>query len=56
MFGTKDAIIRYDMSEYSDRTAVSKLIGTTAGYVGYDDNNNTLTRTCSSESILNRPS
>lgn len=43
MFGSKDAIIRLDMSEYSDRTAVSKLIGTTAGYVGYDDNNNTLT-------------
>ena len=43
MFGTKDAIIRLDMSEYSDRIAVSKLIGTTAGYVGYDDNSNTLT-------------
>ena len=43
LFGTKDAIIRLDMSEYSDRTAVSKLIGTTAGYVGYDDNSNTLT-------------
>ncbi|ACG62424.1 AAA family ATPase [Streptococcus equi] len=43
MFGSKDAIIRLDMSEYSDRTAVSKLIGTTAGYVGYDDNQNTLT-------------
>ena len=43
MFGTKDAIIRLDMSEYSDRTSVSKLIGTTAGYVGYDDNSNTLT-------------
>lgn len=43
MFGTKEAIIRLDMSEYSDRTAVSKLIGTTAGYVGYDDNSNTLT-------------
>ncbi|GHN45924.1 AAA family ATPase [Lactobacillus delbrueckii] len=43
MFGSKDAIIRLDMSEYSDRTAVSKLIGTTAGYVGYDDNSNTLT-------------
>ena len=43
MFGTKDAIIRLDMSEYNDRTAVSKLIGTTAGYVGYDDNSNTLT-------------
>ncbi|MDS4653205.1 ATP-dependent Clp protease ATP-binding subunit [Streptococcus pneumoniae] len=43
MFGTQNAIIRLDMSEYSDRTAVSKLIGTTAGYVGYDDNSNTLT-------------
>ena len=43
MFGNKDAIIRLDMSEYSDRTAVSKLIGATAGYVGYEDNFNTLT-------------
>ena len=43
MFGNKEAIIRLDMSEYADRTAVSKLIGTTAGYVGYDDNSNTLT-------------
>ncbi|MCI1890604.1 MAG: ATP-dependent Clp protease ATP-binding subunit [Schleiferilactobacillus harbinensis] len=43
MFGSKDAIIRLDMSEYSDRTAVSKLIGTSAGYVGYEDNGNTLT-------------
>lgn len=43
MFGNKNAIIRLDMSEYSDRTAVSKLIGTSAGYVGYDDNSNTLT-------------
>ncbi|WP_353485890.1 ATP-dependent Clp protease ATP-binding subunit [Apilactobacillus xinyiensis] len=43
MFGNKNAIIRLDMSEYSDRTAVSKLIGASAGYVGYDDNSNTLT-------------
>lgn len=43
MFGNKEAVIRLDMSEYSDRTAVSKLIGTTAGYVGYDDNSHTLT-------------
>lgn len=43
MFGSKDAIARLDMSEYNDRTAVSKLIGATAGYVGYDDNSNTLT-------------
>ncbi|OIM24518.1 ATP-dependent Clp protease ATP-binding subunit [Oenococcus oeni] len=43
MFGSKDAIIRLDMSEYSDLTASSKLIGTSAGYVGYNDNQNTLT-------------
>ena len=43
MFGSKENIIRLDMSEYSDLTAISKLIGTTAGYVGYDDNSNTLT-------------
>lgn len=43
LFGNKDAVIRLDMSEYADKTAVSKLIGTTAGYVGYDDNGNTLT-------------
>lgn len=43
MFGSTNDIIRLDMSEYTDRTAVSKLIGATAGYVGYDDNSNTLT-------------
>ncbi|MBF8970073.1 ATP-dependent Clp protease ATP-binding subunit [Streptococcus sp. NLN76] len=43
LFGNKDAVIRLDMSEYADKTAVSKLIGTTAGYVGYEDNGNTLT-------------
>ncbi|MCE5136602.1 ATP-dependent Clp protease ATP-binding subunit ClpL [Staphylococcus aureus] len=43
LFGNKEALIRLDMSEYSDTTAVSKMIGTTAGYVGYDDNSNTLT-------------
>ncbi len=43
LFGSKEAIIRLDMSEFSDRTAISKLIGITAGYVGYDDNANTLT-------------
>lgn len=43
LFGTIDSMIRLDMSEYMDQTAVSKMIGTTAGYVGYDDNSNTLT-------------
>ena len=37
MFGNKNNIIRLDMSEYSDPTAVSKLIGASAGYVGYND-------------------
>ncbi len=31
-------VIKLDMSEYSDSTAISKFIGSTAGYVGYDDN------------------
>lgn len=43
LFGTTESMIRLDMSEYMDQTAVSKMIGTTAGYVGYDDNSNTLT-------------
>ena len=32
-------VIKVDMSEYSDITSISKFNGTTAGYVGYDDNN-----------------
>ncbi|WP_274705780.1 ATP-dependent Clp protease ATP-binding subunit [Fructilactobacillus cliffordii] len=43
MFNNQDSIIRLDMSEYQDETAVSKMIGATAGYVGYNDNGNTLT-------------
>ncbi|MEN3253271.1 ATP-dependent Clp protease ATP-binding subunit [Fructilactobacillus sanfranciscensis] len=43
MFNDEDSIIRLDMSEYQDETAVSKMIGATAGYVGYNDNGNTLT-------------
>lgn len=31
-------VIKLDMSEYSDSTAISKFIGSTAGYIGYDDN------------------
>lgn len=37
MFGDEDAMIRFDMSEYSDKTSVNKLIGASAGYVGYDE-------------------
>ncbi len=37
LFGTEDAIIRFDMSEYMESHSVSKLIGSPPGYVGYDD-------------------
>ena len=36
LFGTEDALIRIDMSEYMEKHAVSKLIGAPPGYVGYD--------------------
>lgn len=41
LFGSMHAIIRLDMSEYSDRLAVSKQLGTSAGYVGTKANCNT---------------
>ena len=37
MFGSKDALIRFDMSEYMEKHAVSKMIGAPAGYVGYEE-------------------
>ena len=37
MFGSEDAIIRFDMSEYMESHSTSKLIGSPPGYVGYDD-------------------
>jgi ATP-dependent Clp protease ATP-binding subunit ClpC len=37
MFNTEDALIRLDMSEFSDKISTSKLTGTSPGYVGYDD-------------------
>ena len=37
IFGDKKYLVRFDMSEYSDKTAVNKLIGSSAGYVGYDN-------------------
>ena len=37
MFGSEDAIIRVDMSEYMESHSTSKLIGAPPGYVGYDD-------------------
>ncbi len=37
LYGTDDAIIRIDMSEYMEKHAVSRLIGAPPGYVGYDE-------------------
>ncbi len=37
MFGTENALIRVDMSEYMEKHSVSKLVGSPPGYVGYDE-------------------
>ena len=37
LFGTQDALITFDMSEYMEKHAVSKLVGAPPGYVGYDE-------------------
>lgn len=37
MFGSEDAMIRIDMSEYMEKHAVSKFVGSPPGYVGYDE-------------------
>ena len=37
IFGSEDSLIRVDMSEYQEKHSISKMVGTTAGYVGYDD-------------------
>lgn len=37
LFGTEKALVRFDMSEYNDKTSVNKLIGSNPGYVGYDE-------------------
>ena len=37
MFGSEEALIRLDMSEYPDKAAVNKLIGSNPGYIGYED-------------------
>lgn len=44
-----DNFIRLDMSEYSDATSINKIMGSSPGYVGYDDNKNVL------EEIRNKP-
>lgn len=37
LFGDEKALVRFDMSEYSDKASVTKLIGSPPGYIGYDD-------------------
>ena len=37
LFSTESAVVRFDMSEFSEKHTVSRLIGATAGYVGYED-------------------
>ena len=37
MFGSEDALIRVDMSEYQEKHTVSKLVGAPPGYVGYEE-------------------
>lgn len=37
VFSDKNALLRFDMSEFNDKTAVNKLIGSPAGYVGYEE-------------------
>ncbi len=37
VFGSQDSLIRFDMSEYTDKTSVNKLIGSAPGYVGYEE-------------------
>lgn len=39
LFGDENDMIRIDMSEYSEKSSISKLIGTSAGYIGYGENN-----------------
>ena len=49
IFGSEDCLIRFDMSEYQDKTSINKLIGANAGYIGYE-NGGLLT-----EAIKNKP-
>ena len=37
VFGDEKYLVRFDMSEYSDKTSVNKLIGSSAGYIGYEN-------------------
>ena len=37
LFGNENALVRFDMSEYSDKVTINKLIGSSPGYVGYEE-------------------
>ena len=37
LFSTESAVVRFDMSEFSEKHTISRLIGATAGYIGYED-------------------
>lgn len=37
LFGTEDAVVRLDMSEYMEKHSVSRMVGSPPGYVGYDE-------------------
>src|SRR5690606_26442739 len=45
LFGTEDAMTRFDMSEYGDKHTVSRLIGAPPGFVGFNDTPAKLTET-----------
>lgn len=49
IFGSEDSLVRFDMSEYHDKTSVNKFIGASAGYIGYE-NGGLLT-----EAVKNKP-
>lgn len=42
LFSGEDALIRYDMTEFSEKNSISKIIGTSPGYIGYDETNSLL--------------
>ncbi|MBE6534315.1 MAG: ATP-dependent Clp protease ATP-binding subunit [Ruminococcaceae bacterium] len=44
LFGSDNSLIRYDMSEFSESSAVTKLLGASPGYIGYDDQNSPIER------------
>ena len=54
MFGDENALIRIDMSEYMEKHAVSRMIGSPPGYVGYDEGGQ-LYREGSPSSVLGCP-